>query len=222
MWWDWEPVRWAVPVECVFTLGAEEVDVVLELELEHILLVYVIPLVGRRHRVAQQRQTGQREIVLKAEEMIRRCCQLRRMSAESGDLLETFCRRKGRNWWRRPTASASRCCFWICAGGSRSAGSVGSKQDWSGQSSPWIVTCGSTAGTPIHSGRMRPGGNGRLSGRSYLESQKVISGADRRVSVPADVNCRVAPLLLGSLPPAGADVHLISEAVLIQDFFRRA
>ena len=34
-----------------------------------------------------------------------------------------FCRSRGRSWWTRPRASASRCCSWTCAAGNQTAGS---------------------------------------------------------------------------------------------------
>lgn len=48
----------------VFTLGSEEVNVRLELQLEDVLLVDAVRLLGRTDCVAEQRQAGQREVVL--------------------------------------------------------------------------------------------------------------------------------------------------------------
>lgn len=52
------------PLERVVALGAEEVHVRLELQLEHKLLADVVALLWLRHAVAQQRQTRQRRLVL--------------------------------------------------------------------------------------------------------------------------------------------------------------
>lgn len=52
------------PVECVFTLGAEEVDVVLELELEDIVLVDLVRRARSVHAVTKEGQAGQGEVVL--------------------------------------------------------------------------------------------------------------------------------------------------------------
>lgn len=48
----------------VLALGSEEVNVGLELQFEHVLFVDAVGLVGGAHRVSEQRETRQREIVL--------------------------------------------------------------------------------------------------------------------------------------------------------------
>lgn len=45
------------PLERIFTLSAEEVDMAAVLQLEDVLLAHLVT--GQRHRVAQQRQAGQ-------------------------------------------------------------------------------------------------------------------------------------------------------------------
>ena len=55
----------ALPFECALTLRPEEVDVVLELQLEHQVLVDVVLGRGLVDRVAQERQGRQGEVVLK-------------------------------------------------------------------------------------------------------------------------------------------------------------
>ena len=53
------------PVKCELALRPEEVDVVLELEFEHIILADGVTGAGGVHAVAKQRKRGKREIVLK-------------------------------------------------------------------------------------------------------------------------------------------------------------
>ena len=55
-----------VPVEGIFALGPEEVDVIFELQLENKLFVNMIPLIRSSHRVAQQRQTSKGKVILKS------------------------------------------------------------------------------------------------------------------------------------------------------------
>ena len=57
-----------VPVESVFTFSTEEVNVVLELQLEDVVFVDVVSFSRWGDRVAKQRQTGQREVILRVKE----------------------------------------------------------------------------------------------------------------------------------------------------------
>lgn len=52
------------PLEGVLALGPEEVDVRLELQLEDVVLVDTVGLLGRADSVAQQGETGEWEVVL--------------------------------------------------------------------------------------------------------------------------------------------------------------
>lgn len=52
------------PLKGVLALRSEEVNVRLELQLEDVLLVNAVRLVGGADRVAEQREAGQREVVL--------------------------------------------------------------------------------------------------------------------------------------------------------------
>lgn len=54
----------SVPLKGVLALRSEEVNVRLELQLEDVLLVNAVRLLGGADRVAQQREAGQRKIVL--------------------------------------------------------------------------------------------------------------------------------------------------------------
>lgn len=54
------------PLKGVLALGPEEVDVGLELQLEDVVLVDAVRLLRRADGVAQQGETGEREVVLHA------------------------------------------------------------------------------------------------------------------------------------------------------------
>lgn len=58
-----------LPFKCVFTLSPEVVDVGLEEQFEHVVLVNVLRLGGNGERVAQQRQAGEGVIVLQRTEV---------------------------------------------------------------------------------------------------------------------------------------------------------
>ncbi len=49
----------------------------------------------------------------------------------------------------------------------------------------------------------------------------MISSTDRRISVPANMNCCITPLLLCSLFPIGADTWILGSTSFIKHFFRR-
>lgn len=53
-----------LPLKGVLALGSEVVDVRLEVELEHVVLVDVLRLGGDGDRVAQQGEAGQRVVIL--------------------------------------------------------------------------------------------------------------------------------------------------------------
>ena len=53
-----------LPPEHVFAVGPEEVDVGLELQLEDVLFVDAVRVPREAHAVAQQREAGQRVVVL--------------------------------------------------------------------------------------------------------------------------------------------------------------
>ena len=55
----------ALPFECVLTLRPEEVDVVLELQLEDEVLVDAVLVARPEHRVAEQGEARQGEVVLR-------------------------------------------------------------------------------------------------------------------------------------------------------------
>jgi len=58
-------MKWQyAPVKSDITLGTEEIDMVLELQLEHAVFVDSIARARQTDNVAKQRQAGQRKIIL--------------------------------------------------------------------------------------------------------------------------------------------------------------
>ena len=54
----------SLPRECVLALRPKEVDMVLELQFEHMVLADGVALLGGGHCIAQQGEGGQGEVIL--------------------------------------------------------------------------------------------------------------------------------------------------------------
>lgn len=117
------------PLKGVLALWSEVVHVRFEVELEDVIFVDVLRLGGNSDRVAEQREAGQRIVILWAgrePSVVRLLPKYMPMSCLHRSPGVT-CRRRGWSWWTPPRVFASRCCSWTFSAGFQRAGSGNTK-----------------------------------------------------------------------------------------------
>lgn len=117
------------PLKGVLALWSEVVHVRFEVEFEDVIFVDVLRLGRNSDGVAEQREAGQRIVILGAgrePSVVRLLPKYMPMSGLHRSPGVT-CRRRGWSWWTPPRVFASRCCSWTFSAGFQKAGSGNTK-----------------------------------------------------------------------------------------------
>lgn len=117
------------PLKGVLAFWSEVVHMRFEVEFEDVIFVDVLRLGWNSDWVAEQREAGQRIVILRAERepsVVRLLPKYMSMSCLQCSPGVTY-RRRGWSWWTPPRVFASRCCSWTFSAGFQKAGSRNTK-----------------------------------------------------------------------------------------------